>query len=85
MKLNNLSKIYVKDKKKIKVLDNINISFSKGKFYGIIGKSGAGKTTLINILGLLDNYDEGEYDKDTPTTKPDVEEEDAPFDEEGDF
>ena len=55
MKLNDLSKIYVKDKKKIKVLDNINISFSKGKFYGIIGKSGAGKTTLINILGLLDN------------------------------
>lgn len=64
MKLNNLSKIYVKDKKKIKVLDNINISFSKGKFYGIIGKSGAGKTTLINILGLLDNYDEGEYEID---------------------
>lgn len=64
MKLNNLSKVYVKDKKKIKVLDNINISFSKGKFYGIIGKSGAGKTTLINILGLLDNYDEGEYEID---------------------
>lgn len=64
MKLNNLSKIYVKGKKKIKVLDNINISFSKGKFYGIIGKSGAGKTTLINILGLLDNYDEGEYEID---------------------
>lgn len=64
MKLNDLSKIYVKDKKKIKVLDNINISFSKGKFYGIIGKSGAGKTTLINILGLLDNYDEGEYEID---------------------
>ncbi len=64
MKLNNLSKIYVKDKKKIKVLDNINISFSKGNFYGIIGKSGAGKTTLINILGLLDNYDEGEYEID---------------------
>ena len=64
MKLNNLSKIYVKDKKKIKVLDNINISFSKGKFYGIIGKSGAGKTTLINILGLLDNYDEGENERD---------------------
>ena len=50
MKLNNLSKIYVKDKKKIKVLDNINISFSKGKFYGIIGKSGAGKTTLVKLL-----------------------------------
>ena len=64
MKLNNLSKVYVKDKKKIKVLDNINISFSKGNFYGIIGKSGAGKTTLINILGLLDNYDEGEYEID---------------------
>ena len=59
-----MSKIYVKDKKKIKVLDNINISFSKGNFYGIIGKSGAGKTTLINILGLLDNYDEGEYEID---------------------
>lgn len=37
-----------------KVLDNINITFETGKVYGLIGKSGSGKTSLIQLInGLL--------------------------------
>ncbi|TCK88004.1 iron complex transport system ATP-binding protein [Natranaerovirga hydrolytica] len=39
-----------------KVLHNINLTFEKGKFYGILGPNGSGKTTLIKLLtGLLDH------------------------------
>ncbi len=62
MKVKNLSKIFkVDDKEDVIALDKINATFEKGKMYAIIGESGAGKTTLINILGLLDDYTSGEY------------------------
>ena len=39
------------------MLENINISFEKGKSYAIIGSSGSGKTTLLNLIaGSLQNY-----------------------------
>lgn len=55
----NLKKTYKKKNKKLIVLKDINYKFEKGKVYAIIGKSGAGKTTLINILGLLKKPDSG--------------------------
>lgn len=64
MKLKNVKKSYSKAHKNIEVLKNINVSFEKGKLYLIKGKSGVGKTTLINILGLIDKFDSGEYDLD---------------------
>lgn len=60
--LENISKSYLLNKNKIRVLDNLNINFQEGKFYVIMGHSGSGKSTLINILGLVDNYDNGKYE-----------------------
>ena len=59
LKLSRISKNYKKDGKTLKILENINYEFNSGYLYCIIGKSGAGKTTLIEILGLLLNYDSG--------------------------
>jgi ATP-binding cassette subfamily B protein len=42
-----------------KVLDNINLKLSKGKTLGIIGKTGSGKSTLVNSLFKLYNVDSG--------------------------
>ena len=50
--LKGVSKFY--ENKKIKVLNNINYSFQKGKVYSITGPSGSGKSTLLNILSLID-------------------------------
>lgn len=52
IKLINISKKY-EDKE---VLKNINIEFPESGFIAIKGKSGCGKTTLFNIIGLLDDY-----------------------------
>lgn len=42
------------------VLENLNIDINEGEFIGIKGKSGRGKTTLLNIIGLQETF-EGEY------------------------
>ena len=61
MELVNMSKYYTNKEINIKVLENINLEFKKGKFYAIMGHSGTGKTTLIQILGLLDEPTSGNY------------------------
>ncbi len=58
LKVCNVSRSFVNNNKKLLVLDNVSYEFEKGKRYCIVGKSGVGKTTLINIIGLLDqNFD----------------------------
>ena len=42
------------------VLKDVNLDISEGDFICIFGKSGGGKTTLLNILGTLETYDNGE-------------------------
>ena len=39
----------------------VNIEISKGEFVAVMGPSGCNKSTLLNILGLLDNPTSGEY------------------------
>ena len=43
------------------ILKNINLSIEKGEFVAIVGQSGSGKTSLLNILGTLDVADSGKY------------------------
>lgn len=61
IEVRNLKKTY-KPKKGIRVqaLDGINLKFEDKGLVFILGKSGSGKSTLLNMLGGLDNFDEGE-------------------------
>lgn len=71
LKLENISKNYCNKNKKIQVLNDINYEFKENKVYCIIGRSGVGKTTLIEIMGLLLNFDSGNIiinNKDIKTT-----------------
>lgn len=56
----NLTKTYKKKNYNIDVLKNLNVKFSYGKLYLIIGHSGSGKSTLLRILGLIDKPDKGQ-------------------------
>lgn len=55
-----LSKIYKKGKKQKAVIDNVSFTLEDKGFVFIIGKSGSGKSTLLNLIGGLDNFDNGE-------------------------
>ena len=59
IELKNLSKTFV-EKKKEKVLKNINYKFKLGKIYSLMGPSGSGKSTLLNIISLIDKPSSGE-------------------------
>lgn len=60
IELKNCTKTYIKNNKKIMVINKVNYVFSSGKFYVIMGNSGAGKSTIINILAGLIKVDSGE-------------------------
>lgn len=55
-----VSKYYINNKKTEKVLDEINLRIERGDFIILMGKSGAGKTTLINCLTGLEDITKGE-------------------------
>ena len=61
MKIENLEKIYYLKSEEIKAISNFSYNFERGKFYAIMGHSGSGKSSLIRILGLIDNFTSGSY------------------------
>ncbi|MBO7677079.1 MAG: ATP-binding cassette domain-containing protein, partial [Erysipelotrichaceae bacterium] len=60
IEFNKVSKIYQMGEVEIKALDDMSFSIEKGEFVVILGASGAGKTTILNILGGMDNATSGD-------------------------
>ena len=60
LKLENIKKDYISGDSKVEALKGINIEFRKNEFVSILGQSGCGKTTLLNIIGGLDRYTSGD-------------------------
>lgn len=56
----NLKKVYDLGFNKIYALNGVNLSIEEGAFVSIIGASGSGKTSLLNLIGALDTPTEGE-------------------------
>lgn len=59
VKLINVSKIYRMGEVEIHAADNIEFAINKGEFVVVVGPSGAGKTTVLNILGGMDTVTSG--------------------------
>lgn len=59
LELKNIKKSYYLGKEEFPVLNGIDLSFEKGEFVSILGESGGGKSTLMNIIGGLDRNFEG--------------------------
>jgi putative ABC transport system permease protein len=60
LQLKGISKVYSVVDQTFTALNNINLSFNSGEFVSILGPSGGGKTTLLNIIGGLDRYTAGD-------------------------
>ena len=60
VKLKNVTKIYQMGEVQIRAVDGIDFSIDKGEFVVVVGPSGAGKTTVLNILGGMDKASGGE-------------------------
>lgn len=55
----NLKKYYTSDTYEVRALDGVSLTVEDGEFIAVVGTSGCGKTTLMNILGGLDTPDFG--------------------------
>lgn len=60
LELKNIKKTYRVGETETKALDDISVAFREKEFVAILGTSGSGKTTCLNIIGGLDRYDSGE-------------------------
>ena len=60
LQLKNITKDYKVGDEKVHALKGVSIDFRESEFVSILGQSGCGKTTLLNIIGGLDRYTEGD-------------------------
>ena len=60
IEVKNVTKTYKMGEVEIKALDDVGFGIEKGEFVVIVGPSGAGKTTILNILGGMDTATSGE-------------------------
>lgn len=57
----NVYKIYLMGTEQVYANDNVSFTINKGEFVAIVGKSGSGKSTVMNIIGALDKPTSGQY------------------------
>ena len=60
LQLKNITKVYAAGDNAVQALDGVSLSFRHNEFVSILGQSGCGKTTLLNIVGGLDRYTDGD-------------------------
>ena len=56
-----IKRFYIGQPNELEILHGINLKVNRGEFVSIVGSSGSGKTTMMNIIGILDRPTEGEY------------------------
>ncbi|MBM3165970.1 MAG: ABC transporter ATP-binding protein [Chloroflexi bacterium] len=61
IELENISKVYDLGSVQVTAIDNVSLRCHKGEFVSIMGASGSGKSTVMNILGCLDSPTSGSY------------------------
>lgn len=61
IELTGIRKSYQIGSNRLDVLKGIDLIINEGELVSIMGSSGTGKSTLLNIIGILDSYDSGEY------------------------
>ncbi len=59
-----VKRFYVGMPNELEILHGIDLEVKRGEFVSIVGSSGSGKTTMMNIIGILDRPTEGEYQLD---------------------
>lgn len=61
MRLENIKRHYIMGPTTVRALDGVSIDVARGEFVSIIGPSGSGKSSLMNIIGCLDTPTDGSY------------------------
>ena len=56
-----IKRFYIGQPNELEILHGIDLKVNRGEFVSIVGFSGSGKTTMMNIIGILDRPTEGEY------------------------
>lgn len=69
LQLKRISKDYITGEQIVNALTDVSVNFRDSEFVSILGQSGCGKTTLLNIIGGLDSYTDGDLIIDGVSTK----------------